>query len=168
MKARSPFEQWEEPSAGGGASAARPEQVRLALLAIWLAFMASSTLWVPIYRGTGSGEGFVVVYVLLAGSAGLWVKERAASTAGAIVSALPSILLIASAGIAAGLQNEANDGQFGEPLFVYFGLALLASWAIFVLATAIGAQTRWNRMGGLLLGLAVAMVGWGLMTFQVN
>lgn len=146
----------------------RSEQIRLALLAMWLVFIASCSLWVPIYRGTGSGEGLVVVYVLVAVSAGLWAKERAATTAAAIVSALPTILLTALAGIAGGARNEANDGQFGEPLYVYFGVTLLASWATFVLATAIASRTRWNRIGGLLLGAAVAVVGYGLMTFQVN
>ncbi len=168
MNARPSHEPWEEPPEGSCASAARLERIRIVLLAIWFAFIASSAFWVPIYQGTGSGEGLVVVYVLLAGFAGLWVKERAPTRAGAIVSALPSILLVALAGIAAELQNEANDGRFGEPLYLYFGLALLASWATFVIATAIGSQTRWNRIGGLLLGLAVAMVGWGLMTFQVS
>ena len=168
MDASSSPQQSEELPEDGGASAARPEQIRFALLAIWFAFMASSTVWVPIYRGTASAEGLVVVYALLAGSAGLRVKERAPTTEDAIVAALPSILLMAIAGFAAGLQNEANEGRFGEPLFLYSGVALLASWAIFVVATAIGSQIRWNRMGGLLLGLAVAMVGWGLMTLQFN
>lgn len=168
MDASSSLQQKKEPPEDGGASAARPEQIRLALLAIWFAFMASSTVWVPIYRGTASAEGLVVVYVLLAGSAGLWVKERAPTAEGAIVAALPSILLMALAGVAAGLQNEANEGKFGEPLFLYSGLALLASWATFVIATAIGSRTRWNRMGGLLLGLTVAMVGWVLATMQFN
>lgn len=168
MNARLPHEPWDEPPESSGASAARLERIRTVLLAIWFTFMASTTFWVPIYRGTGSGEGLVLLYVMFAGSAGGWVKERAATRAGAIVSALPSILFVAVAGIAAGLQNEANEGRFGEPLHLYFGLALLASWATLVLATAIGSQTRWNGIGGLLLGLAVALVGWGLMTFQVN
>jgi hypothetical protein len=160
----------DEPGApgSGGVSAARSEQIRLALLVIWFVFIVSTVLWVPIYRGTGNGEMLVFVYVPLGLCAGFWVRERAATSADAIVSALPSILFVALSGIAGGLQNDANNGRFGEPLYVYFGVALLASWATLVRATAIGSRTRWNRIGGLLLGLVVAVLGWGLMTLQVN
>lgn len=130
--------------------------------------MCSTVAWVPIYRGTGSGDGLIVVYAVLALAAAAWVRERSETTAGAIVSALPSLLLLALAGIAGGLQDQANDGRFGEPLYVYFGVTLLASWAVLVMTTAMACRTRWNRLGGLLLGLSVAIVGYGLMTFQVN
>lgn len=130
--------------------------------------MASTPAWVPIYRGTGSSEDLVFVFLVVALSAGVWVRGRAETTAAAILSALPTILFMAVAGVIGGLQNDANEGRFGEPLFVYFGVALLASWATFVLATAIGSRTRWSGLGGLLLGFAVAVIGCGLMTFQIN
>lgn len=158
----------EAESANEQESTVRPEHVRLGLLAIWLAFIASSAFWVPIYRGTGSGEGLVIVYVLIAAGVAFWVRERAASTSDAVLSALPNILFVAIAAIAGALQSGANDGRFGEPLYVYFGAVLLGSWAIVVLATAIASRTRWNRIGGLLLGLTLTVVGYGLMTFQVN
>lgn len=160
----------DEPAAqrNGGVSPARSEQIRIAMLILWFAFGASSAFWVPVYRGAGSGEMLVFVYVVVALCVGFWVRERAATIADSILAALPNILFVALAGITGGLHNDANDGQFGEPIYVYFGVALLASWAALVMASAIGARTRWNRVGGLLLGLAVAVVGYGLMTFQVN
>jgi hypothetical protein len=168
MEARPSASGLEEPPPQPGLSDPTAERVRLVLVALWFLFAATTPAWVEIYKGTGSGESLLFIYFFVALAFAACVRDRAETTTEAIVAVLPNIIFVAAAGTAGALSNAANDGRFGQPLYVYFGVALLASWTALLLATAIASRTRWNRMGGLVLGLAVAVVGCGLMTFQVN
>ena len=69
----------------------------------------------------------------------------------------------AVAGLVVGLIA---DGR-GLPLFLYFGVALWASWATLVLSTALISRTRWNRLG-LALTIIVAIVGVVMAIAQID
>ncbi|GIK76826.1 MAG: hypothetical protein EDQ89_10235 [Acidobacteria bacterium] len=152
----------------GASSATRDERVRLALVATWLAFGISSTFWLPVYNGTASLEPLALIYVVIAVLAGLAIRQRARDTARAVASAMPIICFVGLAGQAAALNTDANAGDRGEPLYLHVGVTLLASWATLTLATALAARTLWTRLGGLLLTLVVAFVGFWLMTARVD
>ena len=145
------------------------ETIRLGLIAIWLGFAGSSAFWVPMYNdAAGSGRLLVFIYIGLALFTALGVRERADDVGSAIASTLPNLALLVLAGLAGALQHDGSAGSFDDTPYLYFGVALLASWGALALATAIGARTRWDRFGGLLVGVTVAGLGYVLMIFYGN
>jgi hypothetical protein len=117
--------------------------LRLLLFLLWFLFIASASFWLPAYNGDiGDGDAtFVAVYALVAGAAAVGVRGRARSAGHALLSALPVLALLAAAAVGGNLRND-QQAQFpGEPIYLYFGVALWASWAALVLSTALVSQT---------------------------
>lgn len=154
----------------GESGRAKGEFARLVLVLAWFLFMASSTFWLPGFNGTTDGEGvpLTAFYALVAGATATWVRARSPSAAEALVSALPIAVLTAVIGLAGALHSESEAGERGEPIYTYFGVTLLASWATLALLTAIASRTRWSRPTGLGLAAVVAAVAFFLMTARFD
>jgi 4-amino-4-deoxy-L-arabinose transferase-like glycosyltransferase len=148
----------------------RGDVTRLLLVVAWFLFMASSTFWLPGVNGTTGGEGvpLTVFYALVAAGVAVSVRERSPSTAQAVVAALPVVVVSAIVGLAGALRSDREMAEPGEPIYLYFGVTLLASWATLVLFTAISSRTRWSRPAGLGLGAVVALVAFFLMTARFD
>lgn len=139
-------------------------------LLLWFLFIASASLLLPAYKGSIGEEPliFVPVYALIAGLAAIGVRGRARSVLGALLSALPTIALLAAAAVVGDLENE-NSAQFrGEPLYLYFGVAVWTSWAVLVLSTALVSRTKWSGFAGIGLGALVAVLGLFLFTMRID
>ncbi len=132
--------------------------------------MASASFWLPAYKGDMGGEGpiLLAVFALIAGVAWIGVRGRAQSVRGALLSALPSFALLAAAAVIGDLENEQSAQFRGEPLYLYFGVALWASWAALVLSTALVARTKWSGFVGIGLGILVAVLGLFLFTMRID
>jgi hypothetical protein len=140
------------------------------LLLIWLLFMVLASLLLPAYNGGTGGGGviFVVVWLAVAGLALVGVRGRAQSARNALLSTLPAIALLAAAPVIGDMRNE-DLAQFrGGPLFLYYGVALWASWAALMLSTALLARTKWSGFAGIGLGLLVAWLGFVLFTTRLD
>jgi len=144
--------------------------MRPLLFFLWFVFIASASFWLPAYNGDiDDGDAtFVLVYALIAGLAAIGVRGRARSVRDALLSALPVLALLAGAAVLGDLRNEQLAQFPGEPIYLYFGVALWASWAALVLSTALVAQTKWNGFAGIGIGLIVAALGLFLFTAGVN
>jgi hypothetical protein len=127
----------------------------------WFLFMTSASFWLPAYEGDlgGGAASFVPLYALVAGGAAIGVRKRAQSARQALLSALPAAGLLAAAAVAGPLVNEEQAEYRGGPIFLFFGIALWASWAALVLSTALLSRTRWNGLMGIGLGFFVAVLG---------
>ena len=140
------------------------------LLFIWLLFITLASLLLPAYNGGIGGGGviFVVVWLVIAGLALVGVRGRAQSVRNALLSTLPAIALLAAAAVIGDMRNE-DLAQFrGAPLFLYFGVALWASWAGLMLSTALVSRTKWSGFAGIGLGLLVAWFGLALFTTRID
>ena len=154
----------------GSASPSAATPMRLLLLFLWFLFMATASFWLPAYKGTIDEAKLVpvLVYALVAGLAAIAVRERAKSVRHALLSALPAFVVLAAAAMIGDLRNE-HLAQFrGEPIYLYYGVTLWASWAVLVVSTAIVSRTKWSGIAGIALGLLVAMLGLGLFTSRID
>jgi hypothetical protein len=133
-------------------------------------FIATASFWLPAYRGEIGGEGgvLVVIYALITGLAAIGVRGHARSVRDALLSALPALALLAAAAVIGDLQNEQMAEFRGEPIFLYFGVALWASWAALVLSTALVSRTKWNGFAGIGFGFVVAVLGLLLFTMRID
>ena len=141
------------------------------LLLLWFLFIASASFWLPAYEGDidrGDTSMFVAVYAVVAGLTAISVRERAQSTRDALVSALPVVILLCTVAAGGYLSKESGEGERGGPIFLYYGIALCASWTALVLAAALVSRTKWNGLAGIGLGLVVAVLGLFLVTAQVD
>lgn len=137
------------------------------LVILWFAAISLASLWLPLYHGEGDGGEFFPFYAVIAGVAAVAVRQRAASARQALLSALPAIGILAMAAIGGLLTNREPD--FGtEPIYLYFGVALWASWGVLMVATALASRTKWDGLGGVCLGFLVALAGLFLFTVGVN
>jgi hypothetical protein len=84
-------------------------------------------------------------YLVIAAIAEIAVRARVPTRRGAVLACLPSLALLAAAAAGVFVGDLTADGR-GSPLFLYFGVALWASWAALVLSTALVSRTRWNRL----------------------
>jgi hypothetical protein len=96
-------------------------------------------------------------YLVIAAIAEIAVRARVPTRRGAVLACLPSLALLAVAAAGVFVGDLTADGR-GSPLFLYFGVALWASWAALVLSTALVSRTRWNRLA-IALTMIVAIVG---------
>jgi hypothetical protein len=110
----------------------------------------------------------VPVYAGIAVLAAVGVRGREDSPRQALLSALPVLVLLGAAAVAGLLLNVQGADEPGEPLLLYFGVALWASWAALVLSAALVSRTKWNGIAGIGLGLLVAALGLFLFTAQIN
>jgi hypothetical protein len=140
------------------------------LVFLWLLLIASASFWLPAYKGDIGGEeaAFVPVYAGVAGLAAIGIRRREQSPREGLLSALPVLSLLGAAALAGSLLNEQGAEEGGEPIFLYFGIALWASWAALVLSTALLSRTKWNGVAGIGLGVLVAAFGLFLFTVQIN
>jgi hypothetical protein len=140
------------------------------LLLLWFLFIASASFWLPAYGGTIDRESgiFVLVYALIAGLAAIGVRGRAKSVRNALLSALPTVALLAAAAVIGDMENEQSAQFRGEPLYLYFGVVLWASWAALVLSTAIVSRTKWSGFAGIGPGVLVAVLGLFLFTMRID
>ena len=74
-----------------------------------------------------------------------------------MLACLPSLAVLAAAAFGVLAGGLTRDGR-GSPLFLYFGVALWASWAALVLSTALVSRMRWNRLA-IALTMIIAIVG---------
>ncbi|HVM17773.1 MAG TPA: hypothetical protein VM290_09355 [Gaiellaceae bacterium] len=143
------------------------------LLVAWGVLAASTGIWVPAFRG-GIGERPVALLVTagiagaLAGAAAFALRRRAATPRDALVEALPALGLVAAAAVVATIQVQRGADLRGEPIFLWFGVALWTTWAALVVATAWLARARWNRPGALALTAFVVLLGLPLLTFRID
>lgn len=131
--------------------------------------MAAASLWLPAYAG-GIGRSdrwrLIAACLLIAAIAGIAVRARVESTRAAALSSLPALGALAAAATAGTVLGLTAEDP-GAPLFLYFGLAMLVSWAMLVVSSTLIWGTRWNRLG-LALTFVVAAVGYFLTAVQVN
>jgi hypothetical protein len=140
------------------------------LLLLWFLFIASASFWLPAYNGDIGGEEatLVPVYALVAGLAAIGIRGRAQSAREALVSALPAVALLGAAAVWGYLLNKQGAEERGEPIYLYFGVALWASWVALLLSAALVSRTKWNGLGGIGVGFLVAVLGLFLFTAQVD
>jgi hypothetical protein len=144
-------------------------RVQLIVIA-WLAFMATTSAWVPAYKGElGPGDYSPAVgfYVVIAALAAVGLRTKSLTERRALMSSLPALALVAAAAVAAYIRNSSQDGFGTQPLFLYFAIALWTSWAALIVTTAMWTRTRWTDVG-LGLTILVAFVGFLMATFGVN
>jgi cation transport ATPase len=143
--------------------AVRPAVIGWLLVLAWVLVMAMATAWLPAYHGTvGASDrwGVFVLFLVVAVLAAVKLLRSGAQTRKeALVSSVPAIALIAAVAVSAYAINARNADVRGEPLFLFLGIALWASWAGLVLSTALFSRARWNRVGGLGVTLLVALLG---------
>jgi hypothetical protein len=144
--------------------------MRILLLLVWFAFIASASLWLPAYEGDLGGEEamFVPVYAVVAGLAAIGVRGRTQSVPEALLAALPVLVLLGGVAVWGYLLNEQRAEYRGSPIFLYFGVALCASWAALVLSAALILRTKWNGFAGIGVGLLVALFGLVLFTARID
>jgi hypothetical protein len=132
--------------------------------------MASSLYWLPGYEGDVGGEEtpFLPVYAALAGIAAVAVRGQADSRHAALVRSGPAIGVLAGAAICGLLSNASGADGRGGPIYLFYGVALWASWAATVIATAIAYRTRWDGLGGIAVTCLVAVAGLALFIAQVD
>src|SRR4051794_26994693 len=152
-------QQMQQPSPGDVRQLLAKLSPDLFVLA-WFVFMATASAWLPAYNGTIDSSDrwrLVGVYLVIAAIAEIAVRARVPTRRHAVLACLPSLALLAAA--AAGVLGGAlpHEGR-GSPLFLYFGVALWASWAALVFSTALVSRTRWNRLA-IALTMIVAIVG---------
>jgi hypothetical protein len=140
------------------------------LVVLWFLSITSASFLLPAYKGDIGGEGgaLALIYALIAGLAVVGVRGRARSAGHALLSALPILGLLAAAIVVGDLHNEHNAQFRGEPLYLYFAIALWASWAVLVLSTALVSRTKWSGLAGIGLGSLVAVVGLLLFTMRID
>jgi hypothetical protein len=140
------------------------------LLFLWFLFIASASFWLPAYMGEidGAEITFLPVYAAVAVLAAISVRGREQSPPKALLSALSTLALLGAAAGGGLLLNEQKANERGEPIFLYFGVALWASWAALVLSAALVSRTRWNGIAGIGLGLLVAALGLFLFTVRID
>lgn len=127
---------------------------------VWFLFMATASAWLPAYNGIidgGDRRRLFGVYLLIAVIAAISLRARALTRRDAVVSSLPALGLLVVAAVAGLVFGLSADGR-GSPLFLFFAVALWASWVLFVLSTTLLTRTRWNRLA-LAVTVIVALVG---------
>ena len=110
----------------------------------------------------------IAIYALVAGLAAIGVRGRSRSVGHALLSALPVLALLAAAAVMGDQRNEYLAQFRGDPLYLYFGVALWASWAALVLSTALLSRTKWSGFAGIGLGLLVAVLGYSLFASRID
>ena len=140
------------------------------LLGAWLLLNVAAAIWLPGYNGfvVGAGGIFIPIYAVIAGLAAVFVRGHARSVRNALLSTLPTLALLAAAGIVGDQRNEEMAQFRGEPLFLYFGVTLWVSWAALVLSTALVARSRWSSFAGIGLGVLVAVLGLFMFTMRID
>jgi hypothetical protein len=140
------------------------------LLLLWFVFIASATLWLPAYEGDTGGEGpmFVPVYAVVAALAAIGVRGHAQSAREALLSALPALALLGAVAVWGAVLNNQAEGERGEPIYLYFGVALWASWAALVVSAALLSRTKWNGLWGIGVGFLVAVIGLFMFTARID
>jgi hypothetical protein len=132
------------------------------LVLAWFVFMATASTWLPAYNGNIDASErwrLVGVYVVIAVIAEIVVRARAPTRRHAVLACLPALAVLTAAAVGVFVEGLAHDDDGrGSPLFLYFGVALWASWAALVLSTAVVSRTRWNRLA-IALTMIVAIVG---------
>ena len=148
---------------------------RVPLLVLWFLVITSASLWLPAYNGDlgerdlgGEAPISLPVYAALAGLAALAIRARAPTRREALLSALPSVGILGTAAIAGLLLNNTGQDYRGEPIYLYFGIALWTSWAVLMVATALASRTKWDGLAGICLGFVVAFLGLFLFTIQID
>jgi hypothetical protein len=144
--------------------------MRLGLILLWFLFIASGSFWLPAYEGdVGNETTFVPLYAAVALLTAVGVRGRTESAHAALRSALPVMAVIGLAALTGFLMEEQRDELMrGGPLYLYFGIAVWASWAVLVLSTALASRTKWDGFWGIALGCVVAFAGWILVIAQVD
>jgi hypothetical protein len=139
--------------------------------AAWFVLVASSLLWTPAYNGDVDGSdnaALLVPYAVVALAGALAIRSRSDSVRAAVTAIVPILALLAIAAIAGTLINDANQGERGEPILLYYGVTLWGSWIALVLGTALGFRTRWSTIAGIGLSLVVALLGLFLFNAQID
>jgi len=140
------------------------------LVLAWLLVMAMATAWLPAYHGTlGASDRWrlLVLFLVLAALAAVKLFQSGTQTE-KDASSVPAMAVLAAAAVSAYAVNALNADVRGEPLFLYVGVALWASWAALVLSTALFSRARWNRVGGLGVTLLAALLGLALAIAQLD
>jgi hypothetical protein len=142
------------------------------LVCMWFLFMATTVSWLPAYHGNldpSDRSRLIVVLVVIAVLGAIKVvRARAQTKQDALMSSLPAIAVLAAAAVGAYVANRLNAEFRGEPLFLFFGVALWSSWAVVVLSTALLSRARWNGVGGLGLTSLVALLGLFMATARID
>jgi hypothetical protein len=111
---------------------------------------------------------FIPVYAVVAALAAIGVRGRAQSAREALVSALPVVALLGVTALSGYLQNQQAADERGGPIYLYFGVAVWASWAVLVVSAALLSRTKWNGVAGIGVGLVVAVLGLFFFTARID
>ena len=65
-------------------------------------------------------------------------------------------------------MNEAREEFRGGPIYLYFGVALWASWAVLLVSTSLLSRTKWNGLAGIATGCMVVLLGWVLFVARID
>ena len=130
----------------------------------WFLFMTSTSFWLPGHRGEtdvgiAAAATATALYAAVGLLAALGVTEHVQAGRHALVSSLPAVAVLAAAAAVGLILNWQRAGGRGEPIFLFFGVALWASWSALVLSTALLSRVRWSGQAGVGVTLLVALLG---------
>jgi hypothetical protein len=153
--------------------ATRSQKVQVSMLAFaaWFVFIALSLLWTPTYRGNIDGSdnaALLVPYAVVALVGAFAIVRQSDAVSEALTGTVPVLALLVTAAIAGVLVNDASRDERGEPILLYYGVTLWASWAVLVFGTALAFRTRWSTIAGVGLSLVVAVLGLFLVNARVD
>lgn len=154
-----PSEEVGAATGRGGLGSAAPR--RLLILLGWFLLMSSTHLWLPAFRGEvdqGLNEtlAWAIPYGAIGLLAALGTRARAGSARDALVSTAPPLAMLGFAVVVGILAGVTQGEGGGEPIFLFYGLALCVTWAAAVVATARVARTKWDGFGGIGVSALVA------------
>jgi hypothetical protein len=100
-----------------------------------------------------------VAYGLAVAIAAIGARRRALSRIEAAVSAIPVGAVLAVC-VLLGWSLAARNAEFrGEPLFRDVGIALWATWAAVVAASALGLRSRWSGVAAIAATVFIGLAG---------
>ncbi len=150
----------------------RPVVIGWFLVLVWLLFMATATSWLPAYHGNLDASDRrlpIAVFLVVATLAAVkLLRARTQTEKEALVSSVPAIAILCGAAVSAYALNRLNADVRGEPLFLFFGVALWAAWAALVLSTALLSHAKWDRVGGIGVTLLAALLGLLMATARID
>lgn len=144
--------------------------IRAGVLLGWSVGVVAVSLFLPAYNGAIGNEGVTltaiwaasVCFAVLAWMGGANAQSSSQALLSALIIALPPAL-VAVVGLA-----RAESAVSGEPLYLWFGLAVAASWIWLTLVSSSWDRLRWTTPSGAVVCLWTCLVVWFLTSARFN